>query len=550
MKKTGKGRLVFAYALLITAFAVVIGLFIFEIIRNGGAIESTDAVKFVFVTAGLIITLVRVIAKTGSTFSLGKYEALYSKHIGTAFSTPDKKRQKRSLLQAIASYNQNDYNAAIKRLSALRSECRTSQEQKAVLLFLALSYSDAGMVDEAIAIYNELVELCPEDSTAWSNLGLLYKRTGKYDDAVYCFESAIRYDENNAYAWNNLANVYVSTNNWQKVISPAQRSLAIKADMHQAETALTVAYYAMGEYEQSKKYFDLAVLHGADAANLTLLIRSMAHSTVAFGVTYRIGEKIIQAVGHLQRDTALPMVEVRLPAPDDGNRSRLGGAPVEAVVPVDSRGKPMKLLAALWCSEVRGVPYFPSRGVLRFYVADNDVYGADFRNPAVQTDFRVLYDENEEAFNTELRNDPSVSKEFPVQHVLPVRLTPAMSSVRSSDYRFKEHADASLHKAGVEGGIESLSEEEYEYIYNQNAYAGHRIGGYPCFEQADPRSDMRFQKYDTLLLQIVSHTASDGKGSQRDLVMFGDDGGCQFFIPRERLIARDFSDVMYWWDCC
>ena len=95
-----------------------------------------------------------------------------------------------------------------------------------------------------------------------------------------------------------------------------------------------------------------------------------------------------------------------------------------------------------------------------------------------------------------------------------------------------------------------LTEQECDYIHEQNTYAGHRIGGYPRFEQFDVRDDEpALQKYDTLLLQIVSHTATDEQGRERELIMFGDEGGCQFFIPAEKLRQRDFSDVMYTWDC-
>ena len=222
--------------------------------------------------------------------------------------------------------------------------------------------------------------------------------------------------------------------------------------------------------------------------------------------------------------------------------------PVDKEAPLDSEGKPMKLLAAIWCSEVHGVPDFPERGVLRFYIADNDLYGADFDAPAVQKDFRVLFDENEDAFDSSLREDSSVSADFPIFGAFPVRLTPAMSAIRSSDYRYDDAVHAAVIKAGITDG--KLEENELDYIYDQTAYAGHRIGGYPCFEQEDPRGYQReLRKYDALLLQIVSHTMPDEKGKERDLIMFGDAGGCQFFIPRDKLIARDFSDVMYWWDC-
>ena len=125
-----------------------------------------------------------------------------------------------------------------------------------------------------------------------------------------------------------------------------------------------------------------------------------------------------------------------------------------------------------------------------------------------------------------------------------------MGSMLSSDYRFENVVDAALKKAGLENGSDDLEDEEFDLIYEENSYGGHRIGGYPCFEQDDPRDvTEELRKYDTLLLQIVSHTMPDASGNEETLIMFGDEGGCQFFIPREKLRARDFSDVMYNWDC-
>ena len=111
-------------------------------------------------------------------------------------------------------------------------------------------------------------------------------------------------------------------------------------------------------------------------------------------------------------------------------------------------------------------------------------------------------------------------------------------------------AAAALRKAGLDCAFDGLEEEESDFLTEQCAYAGHRIGGYPCFEQYDPREgDPNLQIYDTLLLQIVSHTSPDEKGRERELIMFGDLGGCQFFVPAEKLRSRDFSDILYSWDC-
>ncbi len=549
MKKSSKIPTIIAYVLLALLAAAAIGLFIAQTAQNGWVVDKSDALKFGILMIGLGLTVVKLIGKTGGP-SLRKYEAAYKKEIGAAFSAPDQKRQKRALLTAVARYSENKFNGAAARLLALRKECRTADDYNAVLLFLALTYAEAGATDNAIATYEELVKYAPTHSTGWSNLGLLYRKQGKHDRAIVCYENAIKQDEKNAYAWNNLAQAHVMASNWSKAIEAAKRSVEIKSDMYQAESALCVAYYMTGDKVQSKKYFDSAVLHGESADKLTSLLQGLASGSLTFTHASHLDQRIHNVIGHLQRDTSLPMVEIRLPAPEDGNRSRLGGAPIDQNVPLDSTGAPMKLLAAIWCSEVRGVPDFPAHGVLRFYVADNDLYGADFDHPTLQSDFRVLYDEDESAFDTELRDDPTVSDCFPIQHVLPVRLTPAVGSIRSTDYRFAECVNNALLKAGAGCTYDQLEDEESDYIAEQNAYAGHRIGGYPCFEQFDPRDDEpALQKYDTLLLQIVSHTAPDEQGRERELIMFGVLGGCQFFIPADKLRARDFTDILYSWDC-
>ena len=548
MKKTNRTTAIVCSVLLALLLVGAIGLLIWQGASNGWVFDQSNLVKSGIVIIGIAFSLVRMLGRAGGGASLRYYESAYSEHIGGAFAAPDRKKQKNALLRAISDYNQNKYSSAISRLEALFKECVSSEEKGVVQFFMALTYSDQGMTNHAIEAYEKSVGFYPRHSTAWSNLGLLYRQNGDSEKSIECIETALDYDRENAYAWNNLAQAYLAAGKWDQVLAPALRALELKNNFYQAETALTVAYYALDDQKNSKKYFDLAVLHGANAERLTSVLHGMSHGTVAFGDTSGVREEVVAALGHLQRDTATPMVEVRLPAPNDGNRSRIGGAPVDKEAPLDSEGNPMKLLAAIWCSEVHGVPDFPEKGVLRFYIADNDLYGADFDAPAVQKDFRVLFDENEDAFDSSLREDSSVSPDFPIFGAFPVRLTPAMSAIRSSDYRYDDAVHAAVIKAGITDG--KLEENELDYIYDQTAYAGHRIGGYPCFEQEDPRGYQReLRKYDTLLLQIVSHTMPDEKGKERDLIMFGDAGGCQFFIPRDKLIARDFSDVMYWWDC-
>jgi len=536
--------------IVVAAMIGVIALTIVDIANNEWKTDVGKLSKPGIIMAGLILSLVKLLTGSGNSHSLKMYEKAYEKEIGNAFSRPETKKYKTKLLSALALYNEDNYSAAIKVLSALEKNCNTADDYSAVLLFKALCFTDSGNPRAAVSEYETLLKYNEKHSQAWSNLGILHGKLGHRDESVKCYENAIKYDPENANAYNNIAQGYLTDCQWEKVIEPALCALELKSNMYQADSALTIAYYALGKIEESKKHFEHAVANGAKADNIMHVLDSLSKGINPFGEGEDVRNEVVRALGFIKRDTSVPMVEVRLPAPDDGNKTRLGGAPVDTDVPIDSEGNPMHLLAAIWCSEVRGVPDFPEHGVLRFYISGNDYYGLDLDEPAAQKDFRVLYDEDENKFDSSLRDDPNIPAHFPIIRALPVRLSPAMGSILSSDYRFEKQMDEACKKAGLEKGQFDLTDSEFDLIYEENSYGGHRIGGYPCFMQDDPRDvNESLHKYDTLLLQIVSHTMPDETGKEEDLIMFGDDGGCQFFIPREKLRKRDFSDVMYNWDC-
>ena len=81
---------------------------------------------------------------------------------------------------------------------------------------------------------------------------------------------------------------------------------------------------------------------------------------------------------------------------------------------------------------------------------------------------------------------------------------------------------------------------DYDATYQPGWEAAfHQLGGYPYFTQDDPRPG-QYEDFDTLLFQLDSC----------DLVLWGDYGVGNFFISRDALKRRDFSKVLYNWDCC
>lgn len=228
--------------------------------------------------------------------------------------------------------------------------------------------------------------------------------------------------------------------------------------------------------------------------------------------------------------------------------------------PVDEKGEPLQLLAQIDCTRLAALPDFPHTGLLQFFVGTDDVYGADFDDQISQLGFRVLYHETA---------DPSVTAadiplpRFPDEVYTPLGKEPCRivfgapeeQDIPDGDGLFikrflqewnRRRPENPLHSIWSFYGLFPKEERNYNLFALASAdRTGHRLDGYPFFIQTDPRSeDIDCEEFDTLLFQLDSETRN-----RKELVCWGDCGVGNFFINREALKRRDFSRVLYNWDC-
>jgi uncharacterized protein YwqG len=110
------------------------------------------------------------------------------------------------------------------------------------------------------------------------------------------------------------------------------------------------------------------------------------------------------------KPTALDYIEIKATPATDIKRteSSFGSYPFIPVgfsYPVDKDGNPMIPLAQLNFSEIPPLKDYPAKGILQFYISDNDTYGIDFDDQFNPDSFKVIYIENPEA----LAIDPDTS---------------------------------------------------------------------------------------------------------------------------------------------
>lgn len=455
------------------------------------------------------------------------YKTAFKNDIKNAFTEKGEKRHRNKLVKAVLLYKQEKYSEALKVLNALKPYCKTNDDYSAVYMLTAGTYIKLNDTENTEKAYKELISHNESDSAAHSNLGMFYSKNERYDEAAAELKKAVQYDRGNPYAYNNTAHLLLRMGNYEDSIMYAEIALKLKADLYQASCALAIAHLALGNEELSQKYADMSVKDGEDYESLKGVLDNIRKGGNPFGEGFTpLYERVIEK---FTERTAIPYSRVTYT--DNILRSRIGGS-LLGTAPLDSEGKPMAMLCAIYCSDVKGVPDFPEKGLLRFFISDNDMMGADFDNPAAQKDFKVIYTESEN-----LPETPSLSSEcFPTLNG-PVGLafSPDSGPMTSDDERFDEEISKVISEEIKDGT--SYNNGLWEHFYAE----GSRIGGYPHFCQYDPREDgARYGKYDTLLLQI---------DSDDDHIMIGDLGVMNFFIERDKLRRRDFSDVLYWWDC-
>ncbi|MBB1284601.1 DUF1963 domain-containing protein [Flavisolibacter sp. BT320] len=222
--------------------------------------------------------------------------------------------------------------------------------------------------------------------------------------------------------------------------------------------------------------------------------------------------------------------------------SKFGGHPYwpkNKAYPVDSHGNYMYLLAQLNFSQIPGLEGYPEKGILQFFLAADDIYGLDVDHPTQQTGFRVVYweDSSEPALdNFHFLDEQERDSALPLEQPMQLTFSLDKDYYSFSDCRYPEEvADDLLGADKPVKGQRSL-EDELTEVFSEG---GHKMGGYAFFTQDDPRREMTYRDY-ILLLQI---------DSQGDHICWGDLGVGNFFIHPDALRQKDFSQVLYNWDC-
>lgn len=287
----------------------------------------------------------------------------------------------------------------------------------------------------------------------------------------------------------------------------------------------------------------------------------------------------IPKLQELLKKSRVNMVRINLQKTDETvalTSSKLGGMgylPMGETYPSQADGKPLALLVQINFAQLNDAvdltqlpQSLPDKGILQVYIGDTDLYGADFDNPYPSDTYQVRYWTDTESPVNQADLDDAMASAKAVfvkeDYALPLSIEDEFAitfrqGVQSCNINAYDHNEIiakivpEIGDKYIEDYIESSlkakgldSVDPYDVMDQYQKLAGidgHQFLGYPYFTQSDPRKYNESLKNHILLFQIDTDYDLD--------VMWGDAGVANFFITPEALLARDFSQMVYNWDC-
>jgi tetratricopeptide (TPR) repeat protein len=173
-------------------------------------------------------------------------------------------------------------------------------------LNLGAAHLKKGSVDEAIAHYQEAVQIAPHYVEAHNNLGIALYQKGRVDDAITHFQKALQINPDNAEAHDNLGIALLQKGGLDEAITQFQKAVQLKPDSAEFHFNLGNTFLQKGKQDEAISHFQSALQIKPDYVdahyNLAIVLRQRR----------RVDEAIIQYQEALQTKPDYPDARVSL----------------------------------------------------------------------------------------------------------------------------------------------------------------------------------------------------------------------------------------------
>ncbi|MHA1784421.1 MAG: tetratricopeptide repeat protein [Candidatus Helarchaeota archaeon] len=101
-------------------------------------------------------------------------------------------------------------------IEELKNALNSNPNDVTVLSNLGACYASINKFDEAIEMFNKILELDQKNYAAHKALGVIFAQMGKLEDAINKLKIAVKLNSDNPNLWNNLSEAYRRAKNFHQ----------------------------------------------------------------------------------------------------------------------------------------------------------------------------------------------------------------------------------------------------------------------------------------------------------------------------------------------
>ncbi len=136
-----------------------------------------------------------------------------------------------------------------------------------------------GRSGEAVSVFKHLLEIAPEDSRAWNNLGCLLFEGGRIGEAEQAFETAINLDGGNWEAMKNLGDLYLRTGKAETAGNIFSSLIAQHGHNSDVYSAVAETFASLGDLETAGKLCEMALTISQDDKRAKSILEALRTSS-------------------------------------------------------------------------------------------------------------------------------------------------------------------------------------------------------------------------------------------------------------------------------
>lgn len=148
------------------------------------------------------------------------------------------------------------YEAAIAQYNLVLS---INPDDFQALMERGITHARSGDHQRAIVDYSSAARLRRSNALVYYNRGISYDVLGMTAEAIADYDHSIRHDSLYPNVWNNRGYIYASLGNWSQAISDYSRAIDLNSLYATAYNNRGIAYTHIGEYEKAQADYDRAI---------------------------------------------------------------------------------------------------------------------------------------------------------------------------------------------------------------------------------------------------------------------------------------------------